>query len=53
MVFFHLFTMPPADGTLPKMYILNKILYGAVLAATLIYLTLRNRTIAGLNFHQV
>ncbi len=49
---FYLFTTPLADGTLPKMYVLNKILYGAVFAATLIYFALRGRNIPGLNFHQ-
>jgi hypothetical protein len=52
MTAFYLFTTPLADGTRPKMFILNKILYGAVFMATLIYLALRYRTIPGLNFHQ-
>jgi alpha-1,6-mannosyltransferase len=52
MATFYLFTTPLADGTLPKMYVLNKILYGAVFLATLIYLALRSRSIPGLNFHQ-
>lgn len=52
MAAFYLFTTPLADGTLSKMFILNKTLYGAVFMATLIYVALRYRTIPGLNFHQ-
>jgi alpha-1,6-mannosyltransferase len=52
MAAFYLFTTPLADGTLSKMFILNKTLYGAVFVATLIYVALRYRTIPGLNFHQ-
>ena len=52
MTAFYLFTTPLADGTLPRMYLLNKILYGAMLLATFIYLGLRHRRLPGLNFHQ-
>ncbi len=52
MAFFYLFTTPLADGSLPNMFIINKILYGSVAIALLIQLPLRNRTIPGLNFHQ-
>ncbi len=52
MAFFYLFTTQLADGSLAKMYTLNKILYSAVAIATLIHLALRNRPIPGLNFHQ-
>ena len=52
MAFFYLFTTALADGTIPKMFIVNKILYGLVCVAVLIYLALRRRTIPGLNFHQ-
>jgi len=33
MMFFYMFTTPLADGTIPNMFIVNKILYGAVLVA--------------------
>ncbi|GAC1365899.1 MAG: hypothetical protein NVSMB3_14530 [Acidobacteriaceae bacterium] len=43
MAFFYLFTTELADGTLPRMFTLNKILYGAVFLAALIQLALRRR----------
>jgi alpha-1,6-mannosyltransferase len=52
MAFFYLFTTALADGTIPKMFIVNKTLYGLVCLAVLIHLALRRRTIPGLNFHQ-
>jgi hypothetical protein len=52
MVFFYLFTTPLGDGTLAKMYILNKILYVAVFVACLIHLALRKSNLFGLDFHQ-
>jgi alpha-1,6-mannosyltransferase len=52
MAVFYLFTTPLADGSLAKMYVLNKILYGALLVATLLYLALRRNRIPGLDFHQ-
>jgi alpha-1,6-mannosyltransferase len=52
MAFFYLFTTQLADGSLAKMYILNKILYTSVASATLIYFALRNRLLPGLDFHQ-
>ncbi len=52
MAFFYLFTTDLADGSLPNMFIVNKILYAAVAIALLIQLALRNRTIPALNFHQ-
>ncbi len=51
MAFFYLFTTALADGTLSKMFIVNKILYGAVGIAVVVQLALRNRSIPGLNFH--
>ena len=39
-----LFTTALADGTIPHLYIINKILYGVVFIALLIQLALRNRT---------
>jgi alpha-1,6-mannosyltransferase len=52
MTVFYLFTTPLADGSLAKMYLLNKILYGALLIATLLYLALRHDRLPGLDFHQ-
>ena len=52
MAFFYLFTTALADGSIPNMFIINKVLYGAVAIALLIQLALRNRKIPGLNFHQ-
>jgi len=52
MAFFYLFTTALADGTIPKMFIVNKILYGSVCVAVLIHIALRRRTIPDLNFHQ-
>ena len=52
MAFFYLFTTRLADGSLTKMFILNEILYAAVAIAVILYIALRNRSIAGLNFHQ-
>ncbi len=52
MAFFYLFTTQLADGSLAKMFILNKILYGAVAIATLIHIVFRKRTLPGLNIHQ-
>ena len=52
MAFFYLFTTALADGSLSNMFIINKILYGAVAIALLIQLALRNRIVPGLNFHQ-
>jgi hypothetical protein len=34
------------------MFILNKILYGAVTIAVVLQIALQNRTLPGLNFHQ-
>jgi alpha-1,6-mannosyltransferase len=52
MTFFYLFTTPLADGSFATMYLLNKILYGSLLVATLLYLGVRRRSIRGLDFHQ-
>ncbi len=52
MAFFYLFTTQLADGTLAKMFILNKILYATVAIAVILQIALRNRTVPGLNFHQ-
>ncbi|MCU1324299.1 MAG: hypothetical protein JWM43_3948 [Acidobacteriaceae bacterium] len=52
MTAFYLFTTPLADGTLSRTFRLNAILYGALAAAILIQLALRNRTLPGLNFQQ-
>ena len=41
MAFFYLFTTPLADGTIAKMFLVNKILYGAVLLGWLVSLVLR------------
>ena len=41
MAFFYLFTTPLADGTVPKMFLVNKILYGVVVLACLLQLMLR------------
>ena len=52
MAFFYLFTTQLADGTPTQMFILNKILYGAVTIAVVLQIALQNRTLPGLNFHQ-
>jgi hypothetical protein len=52
MAFFYLFTTALADGSLDKMYLVNKILYGAVLLAFVVQVALRKRALPGLNFHQ-
>lgn len=41
IMFFYLFTTPLADGTASKMYVLNRILYGATLAVWALYFILR------------
>jgi len=41
MMFFYMFTTALADGTAPKMLVLNKILYGAVAVSVLMYLLCR------------
>jgi alpha-1,6-mannosyltransferase len=41
MAFFYLFTTPLADGTIPNMFLVNKILYGAVGLAWLLQVILR------------
>ncbi len=41
MMFFYMFTTPLADGTIPNMFIVNKILYGAVLVAWMVSLVLK------------
>jgi len=41
MAFFYLFTTPLADGTIPKMFLVNKILYGVVVVACLLQVMLR------------
>ncbi len=41
MMFFYLFTTPLADGTIPNMFIVNKILYGAVLVAWFVSLAMK------------
>ncbi len=46
MMFFYMFTTPLADGTIPKMFLVNKILYGTVLVAWLVSLALRRWPVA-------
>jgi alpha-1,6-mannosyltransferase len=41
MMFFYMFTTPMADGTIQNMFIVNKILYGAVLIAWVASLVLK------------
>ena len=41
MMFFYMFTTALADGTAPKMFVLNEILYGAVAVAVVVHLLLR------------
>ncbi len=41
MMFFYMFTTALADGTAPKMFVLNEILYGAVAVAVGVHLLLR------------
>jgi alpha-1,6-mannosyltransferase len=41
MTFFYMFTTALADGTAPKMYVLNEILYGAVAASFVLHFILR------------
>jgi len=41
MAFFYLFTTPLADGTIPKMFLVNKILYGVVALGWVVTLVLR------------
>jgi hypothetical protein len=41
MVFFYMFTTALADGTAPKMFVLNKILYGALAASVVVHLLLK------------
>ncbi len=43
MMFFYMFTTALADGSAPKMFVLNKILYGAVLGACLLEVTVLRR----------
>ncbi len=41
MMFFYMFTTALADGTAPKMFVLNKILYGAVAVSVVVHLLLK------------
>ena len=43
MMFFYMFTTALADGTAPKMFVLNRILYGAVAGAFLLEMTVLRR----------
>jgi hypothetical protein len=43
MMFFYMFTTALADGSAPKMFVLNRILYGAVAGAFLLEMTVLRR----------
>jgi hypothetical protein len=47
MMFFYMFTTALADGSAPKMFVLNEWLYGVVAAAVVAQMFLRQRSLRG------